>query len=184
MIRIEFRNGSVIESKGDPKNNIRGVSSNYIWVYVDDNEEDNMGKVTLNDTFVSILEKISEGNPGALTCLMEMIKKQDWYFPDTEVMVYILHLDDLGLYGPELYMLWNDCCGRDLNVMETVLRNYQCGKLLGAEIRANLSKGRGTPFENLVPMEELFPKEEQLTEYIKKHFEKKRDELERENQMS
>jgi hypothetical protein len=118
-----------------------------------------MSKISLNDTFVSILEKMSEGNPGALTCLMEMIKKNDWYFPDTEPMVYVLHLDDIGIYGSQLYMLWNDCCGRDLNVFETVLRNYQTGKLTGAAIRTNVSQGRGTPFEGLVPMEELFPKE-------------------------
>lgn len=109
-----------------------------------------MSKIQLTDTIMDIMVKMSEGNPGALTCLMEMIKKKDWY------IIMILHLDTLELYGSKLYMLWNDCCDRDLVKMELVLRNNQMGKLSKEDIHRNLDSGRGTPFMNLKSLEELF----------------------------
>ena len=114
-----------------------------------------MNKIKLEDSMMDIIVKMSEGNPGALTCLMSIMDKKDW-FGGANSLVYILTFDTLGLYGSELYMLWNDCCDRNLEKLELVLRNYQMGKLSNTEIHKNLSQGRGTPFENLVSLEDLF----------------------------
>jgi hypothetical protein len=116
-------------------------------------------RVALTDTPMSMIMKMSEGNPGCCTFLCEMLKKRDW-FGSVPPELLMLHFDTIGLYGSRLYMLWNDCCDRDLDKVELVLRNYQMGELTEKEIMDNVSQGRGTPFENLKTLEELFPSEE------------------------
>ena len=83
--------------------------------------------------------KMSDGNPGALQCTLNLIKK-DWYR-------YVLLCDSLGLYGVKLYMLWNDFCNRDTDKMATVLDAYAIGKLSAAQIQEHLAGVRGKPFE-------------------------------------
>jgi hypothetical protein len=112
-------------------------------------------RIQLHDSMMDIVTKMSEGNMGAITCLMEMIKKDDWYAGVHGVLM-ILNFDSMGLYGSKLYMLWNDCCDRDLIQLELVMRNWQMGELTKEEIHINLDKGRGTPFVNLKSLEELF----------------------------
>jgi hypothetical protein len=114
-----------------------------------------MSKIKLQDTMMDVMVKMSEGNPGALTCLMGMMQKSDWY-GGMDSLAAILSFDTIGLYGSNLYMLWNDCCDRDLTKLELVLRNWQMGNLSAEEIHKNISQGRGTPFENLKSLEELF----------------------------
>jgi hypothetical protein len=114
-----------------------------------------MSKLQLTDTILDIMVKMSEGNIGALTCLMEMERKQDWY-ANVDSIIMILQLDTLELYGSNLYMLWDNCCDRDLNKMELVLRNWQMGHLTKEEIHKNLNSGRGIPFTNLKSLKELF----------------------------
>ena len=114
-----------------------------------------MDRIKISDTIMDVCVKMSEGNPGALTCVMEMLRKDDWY-KNAPGFMLVLNLDSIGVYGEKLYMLWSDCCGRDLNKLDLVLRNWQMGKLSKTDIHKNLSGGYGKPFENLVPFEELF----------------------------
>lgn len=115
-------------------------------------------KIKLTDSGSDIAFKMSEGNPGALNCIMEVFKASNLHDGMHGAML-ILYCDSLGLYGSELYMLWNDCCDRDIKKFELVLRNWQMGKLSKETILANVrSFGRGKPFGGLVPLEELFSK--------------------------
>jgi hypothetical protein len=84
-----------------------------------------------------------------------MIKKTDWY-GGLDGVVLILYLDTIGIYGSQIYMLWNDCCDRNLEKLELVLRNFQMGELTAQEIIQNVSQGRGTPFVGLKSLAELF----------------------------
>ena len=114
-------------------------------------------KIGLQDSMMDVMMKMSEGNPGALTCLMDIMKKQDWY-GGADSLTMVLSFDTLGLYGSKLYMLWNDCCDRNLGKLELIMRNWQMGNLSDHDIHSNISKGRGTPFTNLKTLEELFNK--------------------------
>lgn len=69
-----------------------------------------MGKLQLTDSGFDILMKMSDGNPGCLTFLMELAHK------DSMLLCSVaLKLDSAELYGSEVYMLWNDCCDRDID---------------------------------------------------------------------
>ena len=114
-----------------------------------------MAKINITGTVQEALVVMSRGNPGALTCMLQILQKKDWY-GGVEPFMMILLLDTMELYGADIYMLWSDCCAKDLNQMELVMRNFQMGLLSLETIRENLDQGRGTPFENLKSLEELF----------------------------
>lgn len=114
-----------------------------------------MSKIQLTDTIQDIVIKMAEGNPGAMTCMFQMMQKTDW-FGNVDAIMMILQLDSMEIYGSKLYMLWSDCCGKDLTRMELVLRNWQMGRLPLAIIKENLAQGWGQPFENLVSLDEMF----------------------------
>lgn len=98
-----------------------------------------MNKISLYNDPVEIATIMSEGNPGALRVVMELMK--------TPIdCLYLLSLDTIGIYGSEIYILWNDCCGRDFDKLKTVLNAWKRGQLTAAEIRLHVSGGHGTPF--------------------------------------
>ena len=84
---------------------------------------------------------MSEGNPGAMNFMMESITLNPM-----NVIKVILPLDIMEIYGSKIYMLFNDCCNRDHEEVDKVIMAYLSGKLTKREIHANLSQGRGTPF--------------------------------------
>ena len=102
-----------------------------------------MSKIKLFDNPMSIIEKMSEGNPGAMAFCFEALKN-----PEEDLHI-LLMCDTLGLYGEKLYMLWNDCCNRDIAKVRKVIKEYQSGRLSPAEIHKNLSNGYGCPFDFL-----------------------------------
>lgn len=66
-------------------------------------------KITLTMTTTDILVLMSEGNPGGLTVLCEMMKK------DPMNMFVILHLDDMNMRGSQIWVGYKDYCKEDLN---------------------------------------------------------------------
>ena len=99
-----------------------------------------MSRLHLTDTVFTIVEKMCEGNPGAMQVCMELLNNDP---------AYLLLCDTLELYGEELYMLWNDCCGRDLPKMKKVLDAVRTGKISEATVHEHLKGGYGKPFEEI-----------------------------------
>jgi len=116
-----------------------------------------MAKITLMDTMMDIITKMAEGNPGACNCLLSILSKKDW-FGNIDPIMMILMFDEIGIYGEKIYMLWSDCCDKDLVKLELVLRNYQMGHISKETVIQHVSKGRGTPFTDLLSIEALFAK--------------------------
>lgn len=88
-------------------------------------------KLTLNDTVQDVIVKMSEGNPGAMTVCMGLLREGGGIDPDgvTGGLGLVLHLDSLGLYGSHIWMLYKDVCGHDLTKMCAILRGWQLGQL-------------------------------------------------------
>lgn len=96
-----------------------------------------MARISLHDSFMDIVMKMSEGNPGALTVIMEIvgntkeIDKLNWagaYGP-------ILGLDTLGIYGSNIWVLYKDHCNQNIVHLIAVLRGWQLGFLNDSEVR-------------------------------------------------
>lgn len=62
------------------------------------------------DNVGDVLMKMAEGNPGAITVMMNIMKiaGQDGVF-------YLLHLDDMNIRGTQIWIGYKDYCGEDIN---------------------------------------------------------------------
>ena len=81
--------------------------------------------MSINDMFI----KMSEGNPGALTVLLELFNNDPKVDPDSFLLNYgsIFLLDTFEIYGVSIYILWNDICGGDIIKVICLLRAAQLG---------------------------------------------------------
>ena len=100
----------------------------------------NNTRITANMSMEDMLFTMSEGNPGALTCMMQMLES------DPMGILDILMFDSMGIYGSKIYMVWNDCCGRDMRKFKKTLQAFREGKFSQEEIHENLSRVRAQPF--------------------------------------
>lgn len=107
-------------------------------------------KIQLTDSTQDALLKMSEGNPGALTVCVQILKNGEQIDPDNAMggLGVILFLDTLGLYGPKIWMLFADVCEHNLSKMLAVLRAAQLGlitdKQLGQAVE-NYGEGLDIP---------------------------------------
>src|ERR1035437_2480941 len=83
----------------------------------------------LTDTPQSMIVKMCEGNPGALRVLLNCVTQGAAIDPDHILggIAPILELDELGLYGSNIWILYKDVCKEDLPDMIAMLRAWQLG---------------------------------------------------------
>jgi hypothetical protein len=94
-------------------------------------------RLCLTDTTQSAIIKMAEGNPGAVSVCIQLLKGEAAIDPDSVLggLGGILMLDTLELYGSSIWMLYKDVCNKDLTSMCAVLRGYQLGFLTATQIR-------------------------------------------------
>lgn len=97
-------------------------------------------RITTDMSMQDMLITMSEGNPGALTCMMQMMNS------DSMALLDIMLFDSIGIYGSKIYMVWNDCCGRDMRKFKETIQAFREGKFSEEEIHENLSRVRAKPF--------------------------------------
>jgi len=96
-------------------------------------------RLVYTDTTMSILLKMSDGNPKAVTVLAQLMTG---IFHEVPGFMLILNLDSMGVYGSHIWRLYKDCCKQDINEMEKVLRAWQLGKITGAEVHLHIEQGK------------------------------------------
>lgn len=117
-------------------------------------------KETAMDTF-----DICKGNPGALTFVMLAYE----YNPYRAEAAF-RRMQNNGITGDKLYMLWNDCCDRDV---EQALVNMECMSMEEIVSHINYEGGRGIPIpkkENLWWLRSPYPSQmggEQIDEIVR-----------------
>lgn len=97
-------------------------------------------RITASMDMKEMLITMSEGNPGALMCMMEMLQT------DPMAILDILYFDSMGIYGSKIYMLWNDCCGCDMSKFKETIQYLRSGAVSEEEIHENLNRVRAFPF--------------------------------------
>ena len=97
-------------------------------------------RITADMNMLEMIVTMSEGNPGAATCLMQMLQE------DPMTMLDILWFDSMEIYGSKIYMLWNDCCGRDFGKLKQTIKYLESGRLSKEQIHENLNRERAKPF--------------------------------------
>lgn len=88
-------------------------------------------RITLKMSITESIMALAERNPGALSCLMQLLKHGKKIDPDSAMggLGVLLSLDTHSIYGSRIYMLWNDVCDKDLIKMCAILRACQLGFL-------------------------------------------------------
>jgi hypothetical protein len=86
-------------------------------------------KITMGDSVLDILTKMSDGNPGAVVALSETISRNAEVDPDALMgsLNTLMLLDTWGIYGADIHVLYKDKCGCDVVKMIMLVRATQLG---------------------------------------------------------
>ena len=98
--------------------------------------------LTLGMSWTDVVVTLSEGNPGAATVLAQIIKD------DPVAGIHLcLHLDDMNMRGPQIWVGFKDHCGQDIEKFKTAIvdRDYAMvvtiNRECGGEEKAVISGG-------------------------------------------
>jgi hypothetical protein len=83
--------------------------------------------INLNDTMMDVALKMSEGNPGAVTVVIQLLSSK--HDPDSWCGGFgnLMSLDTHGIYGSNIWVLYKDVCAQNILNVVTVLRAIQLG---------------------------------------------------------
>ena len=104
------------------------------------NDAIRMERIKPNMNLEQMLTVMAEGNPGALVCMVGLLRSGPTGFMD------IMYLDTLGIYGAKIYMLWNDSCEQNMCKFKQTLWAFRQGKFTREQIHENLMRVRAQPF--------------------------------------
>ena len=118
-----------------------------------------MSKIKLQDSMQDVVVKMSNGNPGAMGAIMEIMSKGKQIDSDDSMagLGAVLMLDTLEIYGTDIYVLHSDICGRDLAKTMAVIRSTQLGFLNGSILKDACGRQDYSGRE-LIPVEDLYLK--------------------------
>lgn len=96
-------------------------------------------RIDLNMNLMDAIIAIADGNPGAISAMVGLVKDVERVDPDNALGPFgpLLLLDSFRIYGSSIWLLYKDICGQDLTRMLGLLRAVQ----LGIATRSELSKG-------------------------------------------
>lgn len=102
-------------------------------------------RLGLEDTLMSSIVKLSDGNPGAASACVELAKVAAAVDPDSawEAAGPLIALDTHGIYGSRIWMLYKDVCGQDPVKVIAVLRAVQLGLLPEQKMLSVVDGARG-----------------------------------------
>lgn len=115
-------------------------------------------RIKLTDSTMDVIVKMSEGNPGAMNVLIQMLTPNN-IDPDNGLggLGAILLMDSYGIYGTDIYILNSDICDKNLAKTLAVLRATQMGMFDG-NILKDACHRQDRSGKQLVPVEELYLK--------------------------
>ena len=72
-------------------------------------------RIELTDSLISVITKMAEGNPGAMTALIEIGEAAPKVDPQSSFAGMgpigpALSFDTHGIYGSDIYIIWSDKC--------------------------------------------------------------------------
>lgn len=118
-----------------------------------------MSKINLTDSTTDVVVKMSDGNPGAMDVIMKLLTQAN-NIDSNDIMGglgKILLLDTYGIYGTDIYVLYNDICDRNLSKMVAVIRATQMG-LFNSHILRDACSRQDSSGRKLIPVDELCEK--------------------------
>lgn len=86
-------------------------------------------RIELTDSIMTMIIKLSDGNPGVINVLMQSIYNGPIIDPDSAFgpMSVMIGLDSHGIYGHRIWMFYKDVCGEKIFNLIDLLRAVQLG---------------------------------------------------------
>jgi len=102
-------------------------------------------RIKLGMSMLDCLYALSEGNPGAVLVLMQLIKRAPEIDPDAALgaLAPIFNLDTHGIYGSRIWCLYKDVCRQDVVNVIGLLRAVGLGHLSYDSLRRAIDGDRG-----------------------------------------
>lgn len=118
-----------------------------------------MSRINLQDSTMDAVIKMSDGNPGAMNVLMEILSKGKYIDPNDPMqgLGSVLMLDTLEIYGTDIYVLHNDICERNLARTLAVIRSTQLGFFDGSILK-NACSRQDYSGKEMIPVHTLYMK--------------------------
>ena len=118
-----------------------------------------MERINLQDSNVSAIHKMAEGNHGAARALIEIWSNCPSIDPINGLggLGPILMLDTLGIYADQIWVLFSDICDRNVARTIAVIRAAQLGHIDGNLLKkaCNRQDYRG---RDMIAVEDLYEK--------------------------
>lgn len=94
------------------------------------------GRIEPSDSIAEIMQKLSEGNIGALTVLIALVKREAAIDPDSMTAPFgtMFSLDFCEIYGSRIWVLYKDVCGENLIHFVGLLRATQLGLVCSSDV--------------------------------------------------
>jgi hypothetical protein len=94
-------------------------------------------RINLMDSGIDILMKMSGGNPGALRVCMDILQRNSGIDPDDAMggIGPLLSLDVHDIYESQIWILYKDVCGENLESMLAFMRAVQLGYATESELK-------------------------------------------------
>lgn len=110
-------------------------------------------RLTLTMSGMDMVVALSDGNPGAVTVLMEMISKGRVIDPQSAFGPFtgFLSLDTYGIYGSNIWLLYKDICGSDIFRTLGLLRACQMGIVDNRDVDSAIAACAGKPGTMMTP---------------------------------
>jgi len=93
---------------------------------------------------MDVVMKMTEGNPGALTVVGDLIKKNAAIDPDSALgpLSAVLALDELQIYESDIWILYKYVCEMNLTTLVALLRAKQLGHVSSSAIKDAVRAGK------------------------------------------
>lgn len=98
-------------------------------------------RITKDMDVKTAILRMADQNPIAVVVMHEVVSN------DSNSLDYILVLDQKKVYGDKIHMLWNDCCGKNINKLIDTLRVIKNVEITYLQLHENLNKIKAMPFE-------------------------------------
>lgn len=106
-----------------------------------------MSKLTLEMNGMDIIVQMSDGNPGAASVCMELVAVNQHIDPNSALGSFgtIMFLDELGIYGSDIWSLYKYVCYEKVGTMIAIVRAVQLGFLAKADLIAKIKDPMSDP---------------------------------------
>jgi hypothetical protein len=110
-----------------------------------------MEKLRLEDSIIDIIIKMSNDDSGATVILSDIIEQGERIDPYMDSsFIYIFDLDEMEIYGTDIWILYEDVCDSNVANFIALLRSRRLGYTTTEEIKEKIRNQKAFDFSKIL----------------------------------